>query len=123
MHKAVAGVEKADIEEARQALKRALEKGTSVAFRKIEKEGAQQWVEAGGSVKCYANHDQLEGQQAVWRNSGSMTARAARRGCIIRAWPKILSQSVSRRSGELPEALKQARQQSGVAPQSAWASQ
>jgi hypothetical protein len=41
-----------DLEEARQALTRALEKGTSSAFfRKIKKEGAQESAEAGGEVK------------------------------------------------------------------------
>ncbi len=66
MQASVQGAEKADLEEARQAFKQALEKGTSMAFRKIKKEGMQQWVEAGGVIKSYALHDQLEGQQNIW---------------------------------------------------------
>ncbi len=41
MHKALEGVEKADLGEARQAIKRALEKGTSV--RKIKKKAPTNW--------------------------------------------------------------------------------
>ncbi len=78
MQATVLSAEKADLEEARLAIKQALEKGTSMAFRKIKKEGMQQWVEAGGVVKSYVLHDQLEGQQQVWAKLWQHTGEKGR---------------------------------------------
>ena len=108
MHKAVEGVETADLEKARQAIKRALEKGTSVAFKRIKNEGAQQRVEAGGLVKSYALHDQLQGQQAAWSKLWKHDGEVGKAWAYDPSVAKIFSQSVSRLFGGLPEDSKQA---------------